>query len=142
MPSRCRPSIASRTPSTCPAQRWPWACSASRRYSSKDFTKAAASSQTSAFSLTLPEESIESGIRHAGDPSLRRENGPAQHDARRGCPLDSLPSPADSILGDLGKNSGLGKRCPNGVGFLEIPSGSSRLHFGDLGFDVGIGELR
>jgi len=39
MPSFCNPSIAMRTPSTCPAHRWPWACSASRRYSSRDFMK-------------------------------------------------------------------------------------------------------
>src|ERR1700738_2685664 len=31
-------SMARRTPSTCPAQRWPWACSAWRRYSSKVMT--------------------------------------------------------------------------------------------------------
>ena len=30
MPSSSRPSIARRTPRTCPAQRWPWAISASR----------------------------------------------------------------------------------------------------------------
>jgi len=38
MPRFFKPSMAKRTPSTWPAQRWPWASSASRRYSSKDFT--------------------------------------------------------------------------------------------------------
>src|ERR1700679_636115 len=50
MPSLLKPSIAKRTPRTCPAQRCPWACSASRRYSLRDFIK---SCQLSAFSLTL-----------------------------------------------------------------------------------------
>src|SRR5579864_5262685 len=37
MPSFSRPSIAMRTPRTCPAHKCPCACSASWRYSSRDF---------------------------------------------------------------------------------------------------------
>src|SRR5579872_595215 len=37
MPSFLRPSIAMRTPNTCPAQRCPWATAASSRYSDKLF---------------------------------------------------------------------------------------------------------
>ncbi len=35
MPRRSQPSMAMRTPRIWPAQRWPWATSASRRRSSK-----------------------------------------------------------------------------------------------------------
>ena len=38
--SLASPSMAMRTPSTCPAQRWPWATAASSRYSGRDFTVA------------------------------------------------------------------------------------------------------
>src|SRR6266478_6003883 len=39
MPSSSKPSMAKRTPRTCPAHRWPWATAARSRYSPRDFTR-------------------------------------------------------------------------------------------------------
>src|SRR5580692_9330594 len=66
IPNSCNPSIASRTPSTCPAHKWPCATAASSRYSSSVFI-ISVSSRTS---LALLGLRLRSG-RLSGSPRMR-----------------------------------------------------------------------
>src|SRR5580698_6380155 len=128
MPSFCKPSIARRTPRTCPAQRWPWACSASRRYSSRDFTVNAVSYQP---------------LRHSPQGRLRTAFSLTPH-ARVSPGEDwhlSLPSPAYAVFGDFYQDACFGELGADCIGCFEVAGCPCGLHFGNLLFDVGVGEL-
>src|ERR1700750_1612035 len=110
MPSFCRPNIARRTPKTCPAQRWPCACSASRRYSSRDFTNW----------LQLSVVSFQLNI--VADDQMRTWKKPRlAKSARSGAPQPSLllsallSAPADSVFGDFYEDAGFREFSAEGV---------------------------